>query len=184
MSDESKQNSDTPGKEPAGKKGDGFNLKKLARLMRLMEEHGLTELSLSSEAQDWKLVRGGHAAAPVVAAAPQMVAAPAVAPAAVPVAAAPPAAGGGAASEPAADDNAVYITAPTVGTFYRAPSPDADPFVSVGDAVKADTVVCTIEAMKVYNPIPAGLSGKVAEVLIEDGQAVEYGEKLFRIESN
>ncbi len=73
------------------------------------------------------------------------------------------------------------VNAPMVGTFYRAPSPDAAPYVDVGDEVTADTVVCIIEAMKVMNEIKAGIKGVVTEVLAESGSAVEYGRPLFRI---
>ncbi len=74
------------------------------------------------------------------------------------------------------------VNAPMVGTFYRAPSPDAAPYVSVGDDVTADTVICLIEAMKVMNEIKAGTEGVVTEVLVENGSAVEYGHPLFQIE--
>ena len=75
------------------------------------------------------------------------------------------------------------VNAPMVGTFYRAPSPDAPPYVDVGDKVTADTVVCLIEAMKVMNEIKAGIEGVVSEVLAESGSAVEFGHPLIRIES-
>jgi acetyl-CoA carboxylase biotin carboxyl carrier protein len=68
-----------------------------------------------------------------------------------------------------------------VGTFYAASSPDAEPFVKAGDSVKADTVICIVEAMKVFNEIKAEQSGTIAEVLVESGQAVEYGQPLFRL---
>lgn len=74
-----------------------------------------------------------------------------------------------------------YITAPLVGTFYSSPSPDDDLFVKVGQAVKEDTVLCIIEAMKVMNEVKAGMNGKVAEVLVENGHPVEFGTKMFRI---
>ena len=73
------------------------------------------------------------------------------------------------------------ISSPMVGTFYAAPSQDADPFVKVGDTVKEDTVVCIIEAMKVMNEVKAGKSGVVAEVLVEDAHPVDFGHHLFRI---
>ena len=75
----------------------------------------------------------------------------------------------------------VHISSPIVGTFYRAPSPDAEPFVDVGDEVDEDTVVCIVEAMKVMNEIKAELSGRIAEVLVGNGEAVEYGQPLFVI---
>lgn len=89
-------------------------------------------------------------------------------------------------SEPKQEDlNSSYITSPMVGTFYAAPSPTDPPFIKVGDKVDKNTVVCIIEAMKVMNEVKANLSGTIAEVLVEAGQPVEFGAKLFRIvESN
>lgn len=78
-------------------------------------------------------------------------------------------------------DNCLDITSPMVGTFYKAPTPGAEPFVGVGDLVDPETVVCVIEAMKIINEIKAELSGKVVEVMAEDGKAVEYGQPLFRV---
>lgn len=75
----------------------------------------------------------------------------------------------------------IYVTSPMVGTFYGAPSPDASPFIKVGETIDAKSIVCIIEAMKVMNEIKAGVSGTLAEVLVESGQPVEFGTKLFRI---
>lgn len=84
--------------------------------------------------------------------------------------------------EPVKEDiNSKYVTSPMVGTFYTAPSPESAPFVKVGDRVEKNTVVCIIEAMKVLNEIKANISGTIAEVLVEAGQPVEFGTKLFRI---
>jgi acetyl-CoA carboxylase biotin carboxyl carrier protein len=77
---------------------------------------------------------------------------------------------------------AAPLAAPTVGTFYSAPNPEEPPFASVGTKVDADTIVCTIEAMKVFNQIPAEKSGTIVEVLVENGDPVEFGQPLFRIE--
>ena len=79
------------------------------------------------------------------------------------------------------DDNATYITSPMVGTFYTAPSPESDAFVKVGDSVQPDTVACIIEAMKIMNEIQSEESGVVAEILVEDGQPVEFGQRLYRL---
>jgi len=78
--------------------------------------------------------------------------------------------------------NAVLVKAPMVGTFYRAPEPGAPPFVDVGDEVDGDTIVCIIEVMKLMNSIPAGASGVVTQILVADGEAVEYGQVLMVIE--
>lgn len=81
--------------------------------------------------------------------------------------------------EPSADLH--VITSPMVGTFYRAPSPDAEPFVEVGDTVNEETVVCILEAMKVMNEIKAGTRGQITAILVENGQPVEYGQPLFHV---
>ncbi len=78
-------------------------------------------------------------------------------------------------------DNSLAISSPMVGTFYRAPSPGAEPFVQIADVVDPETVVCVIEAMKIINEIKAEVSGKIVEILVEDGKAVEYGQPLFRV---
>ena len=97
------------------------------------------------------------------------------APAAVPTASAP-------VPEPV--NVGLEVKSSMIGTLYRRPSPDSDPFVEVGTAVEPDTVVCIIEAMKVMNEIKAEVKGMIAEVLVEDGKPVEYGQALFRIEPN
>jgi acetyl-CoA carboxylase biotin carboxyl carrier protein len=117
---------------------------------------------------------------------PGRVAAPApAAPAPAPVAAAPAAPVAAApapvAAAPAADPNVKVITSPMVGTFYATPSPDSPNFVAVGSPVKADTVVCIIEAMKVMNEIQSELSGTIVECLVASGTSVEFGQPLFRV---
>jgi len=79
------------------------------------------------------------------------------------------------------NDGTVTINSPTVGTFYSSPTPDDPPFVSVGSAVLPETVVCIVEAMKVFNQIPAEVSGTVVEVLAKNGDSVEFGQRLFRV---
>lgn len=87
--------------------------------------------------------------------------------------------------EPASTDefieDAITINAPMVGTFYKSPSPEADPYVKVGDKVKNDSIVCILEAMKLFNEIQAEVSGEIIEILVEDGQLVEYGQPLFKV---
>jgi len=80
------------------------------------------------------------------------------------------------------DENLAEITSPMVGTFYRASSPGADPYVNIGDLVEPDTVVCIIEAMKVMNEIKAEVSGKIVEILVQDAEPVEFGQVLFLVE--
>ena len=87
-----------------------------------------------------------------------------------------------AASEPSVvDSQNLFVTSPMVGTFYSTPGPEDPPFVKVGDRIEKNTVVCIIEAMKVMNEVKAGVSGTVAEVLVENGHPVEFGTKLFRV---
>ncbi|QLK86089.1 acetyl-CoA carboxylase biotin carboxyl carrier protein [Staphylococcus sp. 17KM0847] len=79
------------------------------------------------------------------------------------------------------EDDAKTINAPMVGTFYKAPSPEESPYVKVGDKVTAETTVCILEAMKLFNEIQAEITGEIVEVLVEDGQMVEYGQALFKV---
>ena len=149
-----------------------FDLDKLKELIEMMEDHGVTEVNLRHGDEQWRLRRGP---AEVVQMMPQAPAPQQAAPAAP----AAPAPGGGESSAPAAPEGPV-ITAPTVGTFYSSPSPDDPPFVKNGSKVSPDTTVCLIEAMKVFNPIEAEVSGTITEILVKDGEAVEFGQPLFR----
>ncbi|WP_453995097.1 acetyl-CoA carboxylase biotin carboxyl carrier protein [Bacillus nitroreducens] len=87
------------------------------------------------------------------------------------------------ATEPAVDENLHKIVSPMVGTFYSSPSPDADTYVKKGDKVTADTVVCIVEAMKLFNEIEAEVNGEIVEILVENGQLVEYGQPLFLVKA-
>ncbi len=157
-----------------------FNLSKLKELIELMEKHGVTEVSLKNGDEHWRLARGAREVF-VPMGAPQMpMAAPAAVAAPAPVAASAPAPAAPAA--PAAS-NLPAIKSPTVGTFYSSPSPEDPPFVQVGATVKPDTVVCIVEAMKVMNNITAEMSGTIVEVLVKNGESVEYGQPLFRVKS-
>jgi acetyl-CoA carboxylase biotin carboxyl carrier protein len=157
--------------------GDVFDVRKVRRFIELMNEHDLSEIDLRQADQRIRLRRG-----------PEMVTvAGAVAPLA-PTAAAGVKSGGEAAASGATaaseDANALYIRSPMVGTFYTTASPDSPPFVKVGDQVGPESTVCIVEAMKVFNEIPAECSGKIAAVLATSGQSVEYGQPLFRVTPN
>lgn len=158
-----------------------IDIRKLKELVRLMVENDLTELTLADkdEKVDVKRSPGMAMGVPVVHQAPMAMPMMA-APAAAPVAAAAPAA---AAAKPAADSDAGLkaITSPMVGTFYSSPNPDSPAFVAPGRAVTPDTTVCLIEAMKVFNEIKAECTGTIERVLVQSGQAVEYGQKLFLV---
>lgn len=86
-------------------------------------------------------------------------------------------------TEEGKEESLHFITSPIVGTFYRAPSPNANPFIEVGQAVDEGTILCIVEAMKIMNEIPSDAVGEVAKILVEDGQPVEYGQKLFAIKT-
>ena len=154
-----------------GGKSDVFDVSRLKDLIALMEEHELSEVDLGQGDDRIKLVRGGQ---PPVMAAPMMAAAQAAP-------AAPAGSGGGASGGGADTAGTVTIDAPMVGTFYTKPNPESDSFVGVGDRVSNDTVVCIVEAMKVFNEIPAEVSGEIVEILAKDGDAVDFGKPLFRV---
>ena len=159
---------------------DVFDVRRVRRLVELMQEFELAEIDLRQAEQRIRLRKdqdpvivpggypgGGYAMPPGPQAAP---------------AAAPPVATASAPTAEAVSASAQFVTSPMVGTFYLSANPDSPPFVKVGDQVGPDTVVCIIEAMKVFNEIPAEVSGKVAAVLVENGAAVEFGQKLFRVD--
>ena len=156
-----------------------MDLRKLKTLIDLISESNVSELEITEAEGKVRIVKGAPPAPPqvVYAPAPVPVAAPAPA-AAAPVVAAPGAAP--AAAEEAAADS--VVKSPMVGTFYRASSPGAKPFVEVGQQVKEGDTLCIIEAMKILNEIDAEKSGTVKKILGENGQAVEYGQPLFIIE--
>ena len=150
-------------------------------LAEVVAEHGLSELILDTK--DVKLtVRRGvtNGAAPLAMAPPPMFAAPptfaAQAPSAPAAAAAP--------AEAKVDDKAHVVTSPFVGTFYRKPNPDSPSYVSLNDKVDKGQVLCIVEAMKLMNEIEAEFRGTVLEVLVENGKAVEYGDKLFKVKKS
>jgi acetyl-CoA carboxylase biotin carboxyl carrier protein len=154
--------------------GELVDLRTIRRLVQLMARYDLTAIDLGDGASRIRLRRrGGDAASPG-----PMATLP-VAPATMPAAARP------ATSEPLSiagpGEPGVAIESPMVGTFYSASTPESPPFVEVGSPVRADTIVCVIEAMKVFTDIPAGVGGTITEVLVKNGQAVEYGQPLFRV---
>jgi len=154
------------------------DLKTLRQLIKMMVDNDLTEIDLEGEGEKVKLKRGGPGVAGAAGAPTVSYAAPAPA-APAPAAAAP--APAPAAEGAAADDGLPTIDSPMVGSFYTASSPDAEAFVKVGDKVSPDTVVCIVEAMKVFNEIKAETSGTISEVLVSSGDAVEFGQPLFKV---
>ena len=155
-----------------------MDIDRIKTVIDLMREHDLNEFAV--EEKDFKLsLKRGSPAPAMMMTAPMMAAAAAPAPAAPAPA---PAAAPAAKAAPAADENLTPIPSPLVGTFYRAGSPDADPFVQVGSRVNKDTVVCIIEAMKVMNEIKAETSGVIKKILVENATAVQFGQPMFLIE--
>jgi len=145
-----------------------MDLRKLKKLIDLVEESGIAELEITEGEEKVKIVKGGglsvspapSAPAPATISAEAKAAAPAVP-----------------AAEAPAEGH--VVKSPMVGTFYRAPSPDAKPFVEVGEAVKEGQTICIVEAMKLMNEIESDASGTVKAILVENGQPVEYGQPLF-----
>jgi acetyl-CoA carboxylase biotin carboxyl carrier protein len=149
-----------------------MNLKEIRALLELFREYGLTEVEVERSGERVRVRR--EAAAPVAAApAVGLTPAPATTAHTAPT------------SEPVREDrrqHLVTVEAPMVGTFYRAASPEADPYVREGDSIKEGQVLCIIEAMKLMNEIESKVAGRVIRILAENGQPVEYGQPLFLIE--
>lgn len=161
-----------------------MDLRKLKTLIDLVAESGIAEVEVTEGEDKVRIVKHGPAPQAVAASAPQAYFVPAPAPAA-PAAtaasapAAAPAASAAAAAAP--ETRGTVVKSPMVGTFYRCPSPGAASFVEVGQTVKQGDTLCIIEAMKLLNEIEAEVAGNILEVLVENGQAVEYGQPLFVI---
>ncbi|MBU6209511.1 MAG: acetyl-CoA carboxylase biotin carboxyl carrier protein [Planctomycetes bacterium] len=156
-----------------------IDIRKLESLVRLMVENDLTELDLKDGEETVTVKRGGK---PVVMAAPA--AAPAVALAAAPAPAtapAPSAPAAAPAAKPDDDAGCIAVESPMVGTFYATPGPDKPPFAQVGTQVGPESIVCLVEAMKIFNEIKAEKSGTIHKILVKSGQPVEFGQKLFLI---
>ena len=153
-----------------------FDVERIRRLVELMKEHNLREIDLKEGEQGIRLCRGGQEFVPAPAYAP----APAIASSApvssAPVSSAPSGAGDGA--------HIVIFKSPMVGTFYNRPNPKSEPFVKVGDHIEATTTVCVIEAMKVFNDIPAEMRGTIVAVLVENEEAVDFGKPLFKVDTS
>ncbi len=147
--------------------GDVFDVKQIRRLIELMKKHDLSEIDLKQADQRVRIKRGGDEEPRVSTAVAPRAAEPAPAPAA----------------EPKADASRhAVVTSPMVGTFYRASSPESAPFIKVGDRIGPESTVCIIEAMKVFNEIPAGVSGQVVAILVENGAPIEFGQPLVKVD--
>ena len=155
-----------------------MDIRKIKKLIELVEESGITELEVQEEEGTVRISRAAPAVAPAAvqyAAAPVVAPTPAAAPAQAPAAATP---------APTTSDelSGHLVRSPMVGTFYRSPSPEAKAFVEVGQSVKVGDALCIVEAMKMMNRIEADKAGVVKAILINDGDAVEFDEPLIVIE--
>jgi acetyl-CoA carboxylase biotin carboxyl carrier protein len=150
-----------------------MDLRKLKKLIELVQESGIAELEITEGEEKVKIVRGGQV---------EVSASGAPAPAGASAVPAPPATQAAPTPESPPAPETHVVKSPMVGTFYRAPSPDAAPFVEIGDTVKAGQTICIIEAMKLMNEIEADQDGVIKAILVENGQPVEYGEPLIVFE--
>lgn len=153
-----------------------LDLNQLRELLTILNQTDITELSLKSGDLELTLKKGSSVVAqPIITSPPVLTAPPASAP--VPEISATP----DPTPPPQAPKKGTEINSPMVGTFYRAPSPDDPPFIEVGDSVKKGQVVCIVEAMKLMNEIEAEANGVVSEILVQNGEPVEFGQVLIRI---
>ena len=153
-----------------------MDIRKIKKLIELVEESGITELEVSEEEGSVRISRAAPAVAP---AAVQYVAAPQQASVSAPVAPPTESAPAQEASSVSSEVSGHAVLSPMVGTFYRSPSPDAKPFIEVGQQVKVGDALCIVEAMKMMNRIESGV---VKAILVNDGEAVEFDQKLVIIE--
>ncbi len=145
---------------------DVFDVEKIRELIELMKEHELGELDLRQGDKRIQLVRTPGGSVPANIALPNTPVQPAAA-----------------VEPPAEDEHIAVVKSPMVGTFYAAPNPDSPAYVKVGDHVGPETTVCIVEAMKVFNQIPAEVSGKIVSVLVENGEPVEFGQAMFKVDT-
>lgn len=149
-----------------------MDIRKIRRLIELLEGSDVTEIEITEGEETVRVSRGqAQPAAPAPAAAPM----PQAPPAAAPAQAAP-------AEPEAPQETGVHQEAPMVGTFYRAPAPESDPYVREGDYVNVGDTLCVIEAMKLFNEIEAEHAGRIKRIMVENAQPVEFGEPLFLID--
>lgn len=150
-----------------------MDIRKVKKLIELLEESNINELEITEGEESVRISRGPVATGPVMMAAPPVATAP------QPAAVAPAPAESQLTSEPALSGH--VVASPMVGTFYRSPSPDASPFVEVGQKVSVGDVLCIVEAMKMMNQIESDKAGTVTAILVEDGQPVEFDQPMFTI---
>ena len=146
-----------------------MNFQEIKQLIKVVERSEIGEIEIVDEGQKIRISKNSKYT-------PQVVSHQEV------VNTAPPAVAPEPKTEPELGENIIEVTSPMVGTFYRAPAPDADPYVGVGDIVKVGQTLCIVEAMKLMNEIQSEVSGKVVKILVENAQPVEYDQVMFQIE--
>lgn len=168
-----------------------LKIQEIREIIKLIDQSSIQKFTFESEGGKIKLEKNSGqtlTAVTEVPAAPAVVQAPPAAPAPTvsqPAPAPAPEAPAPAEAPAAADDASLHkITSPMVGTYYQASSPDAAPYVKKGDQITPESIVCIVEAMKLFNEIEAEVSGEIVEVLVQDGQLVEYGQPLFLVKEN
>jgi acetyl-CoA carboxylase biotin carboxyl carrier protein len=149
------------------KSGNVFDIDRLHQYVEFMKENDITEIDLEQNGEKIRLSRSGGVM-PVAVSAPSPVAAPTAA----------------ADDDAAEPDHIVTINSPMVGTFYCRPDPESESYVQVGDMVTAESTVCIIEAMKVFNELPAEIRGKIVAVLVDDQTPVDVGKPLFKVDTS
>jgi acetyl-CoA carboxylase biotin carboxyl carrier protein len=159
--------------EPESSAGTVFDTERIGRLVELMKQHDLSEIDLRESRQRIRICRGPKEA-------PRQASAPPPPPGPPPAASEARTGSGSTTDGP----NIAVIKCPMVGTFYSRPNPKAEAYVKVGDRVDTSTVVCIVEAMKVFNEIPAEVRGKIVAVLANDGEGVEFDKPLFKVDTS
>lgn len=167
---------------PRSVRAQEVGLEEIKSLISMVAKEAFQEFEFEAGAMKFRIRKDSlHAPAPVVYAAPAPALAAPLPAAPLPAAVAVPAAAPAAPAAPAEEAGLHYITSPIVGTFYRASNPNTPPFVAVGDTVRPGQTLCIVEAMKLMNEIECDVAGEVVKVLVENGQPVEYGERLFAV---
>lgn len=163
---------------PEKEKNDVFDVRRIRRLVELMQDNDLAEIDLQQGDMRIQMKRNTSQLPPAIASSFPV---PAFAPAPVGLGAS----GDAVPKSPSPDDsNHTYITSPMVGTFYTSPDPESPPYVKIGDVVHPEKTVCILEAMKVFNEIQAEVSGKIVAILVLNGEPVEFGKPLFKVETS
>lgn len=165
-----------------------LKIQEIREIIKLIDQSSIQKFTFESDGGKIKLEKNAGQTATTVSEAPQAAPAPVQAPAATAPVAAPapvaPTPEAAPAAEVAEDETLHKVTSPMVGTYYQSSSPDAEAYVKKGDKVTPESIVCIVEAMKLFNEIESEVTGEIVEILVQDGQLVEYGQPLFLVREN